>query len=170
MLSLAAQALSRCLPDTTRTDYNWHFQEAPHDLFDLDFQNPPIVLDYRTGRENRRLIIGSGKTGTVVALDARRGQLVWRASVGKHQNDKLQSYGAEGVDVYPGSLGGIIAPIAYAGDNLYVPTVNWGRHYYPGSAAPGLIGAAGTGELIALNVADGSEHWKIALRLHLTAA
>jgi glucose dehydrogenase len=144
--------------------YDWHFQEAPHDLFDLDFQNPPIVVDSRVGRDKRRLIIGSGKTGTVVAVDARRdGKLVWRASVGKHQNDKLQSYGPEGVDVYPGSLGGIIAPLAYADESVYVPTVNWGRHYLPGGADPGLIGASGTGELLALNAADGGVRWKVAL-------
>jgi outer membrane protein assembly factor BamB len=83
--------------------------------------------------------------------------------VGRHQNDKLQTYGEEGVDVYPGSLGGIIAPIAYADDTVYVPTVNWGRHYFPGTAAAGLIEAAGTGELIALNAADGSVRWKTNL-------
>jgi outer membrane protein assembly factor BamB len=143
--------------------YRWHFQEAPHDLFDLDFQNPPIVAEVRCGRETRSLVIGSGKTGTVVALDARRGKFVWRATVGLHQNDKLQTYGEEGVDVYPGSLGGIIAPIAYADDTVYVPTVNWGRHYFPGNPAQGLIEAAGTGELIALNAADGSVRWKTVL-------
>ncbi|MEY4512887.1 MAG: Quinoprotein ethanol dehydrogenase [Pseudomonadota bacterium] len=140
--------------------YRWHFQEVSHDLFDLDFQNPPILADVRIGREKRSLAIGSGKTGTVVALDARRGgKFVWRASVGLHQNDKLQTYGDAGVDVYPGSLGGIIAPITYADDTVYVPTVNWGRHYLPGGATPGLIGT-GTGELIALNAADGSVRWK----------
>jgi len=144
--------------------YRWHFQEAPHDLFDLDFQNPPIVASVRCGREARSLVIGSGKTGTVVALDARRaGKFVWRAAVGRHENDKLQTYGEEGVDVYPGSLGGIIAPIAYADESVYVPTVNWGRHYFPGSAQQGLIGATGTGELIALNAADGSVRWKTNL-------
>jgi alcohol dehydrogenase (cytochrome c) len=144
--------------------YRWHFQEAPHDLFDLDFQNPPIVADVRCGRETRSLVIGSGKTGTVVALDPRRaGKFVWRAAVGRHENDKLQTYGEEGVDVYPGSLGGIIAPIAYAEDSVYVPTVNWGRHYFPGSAAQGLLGATGTGELIALNASDGSVRWKTPL-------
>ena len=143
--------------------YHWHFQEVAHDLFDLDFQNPPILADVRVGREKRSLVFGSGKTGTVVALDARRGgKFVWRASVGTHQNDRLQTYGDAGVDVFPGSLGGVIAPIAFADDTLYVPTVNWGRHFYPGGAAQGLLGA-GTGELIALNAADGSVRWKIAL-------
>jgi glucose dehydrogenase len=146
--------------DAKSGSYQWHFQEAAHDLFDLDFQNPPILADVRIEKEKRSLVIGSGKTGTVVALDARRGgQFVWRASVGRHENDKLQTYGDAGVDVYPGSLGGIIAPIAYADDTVYVPTVNWGRHYFPGGAAQGLIGT-GTGELIALNAADGSVRWK----------
>lgn len=143
--------------------YRWHFQEAPHDLFDLDFQNPPIVVQSGGERDKRSLIIGSGKTGTVVALDARKGQLAWRSSVGRHENDKLQSFGAQGVDVYPGSLGGIIAPIAYAADTVYVPTVNWGRHFYPDHADTNLIGESGTGELVALNVADGSVRWKAQL-------
>jgi alcohol dehydrogenase (cytochrome c) len=147
--------------DAKSGHYRWHFQEVSHDLFDLDFQNPPILADVRAGRETRSLVIGSGKTGTVVALDARRGgKFVWRASVGRHQNDRLQTYDDAGVDVYPGSLGGIIAPIAYADETVYVPTVNWGRHYLPAGATPGLIEAAGTGELIALNAADGSVRWK----------
>lgn len=149
--------------DAKRGDYHWHFQEAPHDLFDLDFQNPPIVVDARIGREDTKLIIGSGKTGTVIALDARkRDKLRWRTLVGRHENDKLQTFDAAGVDVYPGSLGGIIAPIAYADNTVYVPTVNWGRHYYPGSAAEGLIGT-GTGELVAIDVSNGQILWTTQL-------
>ena len=49
---------------------------------------------------------------------------MWRASVGRHENDKLQTYGDAGVDVYPGSLGGIIAPIAYADETVYVTTAS----------------------------------------------
>lgn len=141
-------------------DLNWYQQEAPHDLFDLDFQNSPIIVQRRSGRDDKQLVIGSGKTGTVVAYDAKRnGKIQWRTSIGKHQNDKLQTFGAEGVDVYPGSLGGIIAPLAYASGTLYVTSIDWGRHFYPSSVEPGLIGESGQGALTALNVDDGKIRW-----------
>ncbi len=45
----------------------WYYQQTPHDLYDWDFQDPPILLD-AGGKE---LAIGAGKSGIVVAARRR---------------------------------------------------------------------------------------------------
>ena len=42
--------------------YRWHYQERPHDIADLDFQNPPVLATVNIAGEPRHLAIGSGKT------------------------------------------------------------------------------------------------------------
>ncbi|HVZ36453.1 MAG TPA: PQQ-binding-like beta-propeller repeat protein, partial [Polyangiaceae bacterium] len=146
----------------TRGDLHWYYQERPHDLFDLDFQNPPIPLTIRAHGRERSLVIGSGKTGTVVALDPDRGgKVVWRTSVGKHQNDTLDNFSDAGVEVYPGALGGLDTPLAYADGTLYAPVVDWASTYLP-TQAEGLEQTA-TGELVAIAASDGSVRWKVDL-------
>ena len=66
----------------------WYYQETPHDLYDWDFQDPPILATVG-GRE---LAIGAGKSGIVVAVDAKTGKPVWKTPVGRHNghdNDDL---------------------------------------------------------------------------------
>ncbi|MET0390472.1 MAG: PQQ-binding-like beta-propeller repeat protein, partial [Polyangiales bacterium] len=142
---------------------NWYYQEAPHDLFDLDFQNPPILYKTKIDGVERKLVVGSGKTGTVVALDPERGgEVVWHATVGQHENDTLTEFGAEGVVVFPGSLGGIDTPAAYAKGTVYVPVVNWGTQYFP-DRLEGFVTETGTGELVALDAGTGAQRWKVDL-------
>lgn len=142
---------------------SWYHQEAPHELFDYDFQNPPVLVDARIDGEQRRLVVGSGKTGTVVALDpARGGAVVWHAAVGRHENDTVTEIDAQGVVQYPGSLGGVPTPIAYAGDTVFVPVVNWGRRVFPASIGQNET-AIGTGELVALDASNGVARWTAEL-------
>lgn len=147
----------------------WYHQERPHDFFDLDFQNPPIVARLSIDGEERNLVFGSGKTGTVVALDAdNEGELLWRASVGKHENDTLTELPDAGAVVFPGDLGGVETPMAYAEGTLYVPVCNQGRQFFP--TRSGDLDDVGTGELIALDARDGSVRWKKELPLQTYAS
>lgn len=147
---------------------DWYFQEAPHDLFARDFQNPPIPIRVRIGDVEKRLVIGSGKTGTVIALNADNGELLWRTAVGRHQNDDLTTIPSDGVVVFPGVLGGIPTPLAYADGTIYVPVVNWGRTYYPTTA--GDFEVESTGELVAINAADGVIRWSKSLSSTATSS
>jgi alcohol dehydrogenase (cytochrome c) len=52
----------------------WHFQLTPHDIYDWDFQDPPLLIS-AGGKE---LAVGAGKSGIVVALDANTGKPVWK--------------------------------------------------------------------------------------------
>lgn len=139
----------------------WSYNAKPHDLFDLDFQNTPVIVSTNLHGATITLAIGSGKTGTVVAVNADSGEVVWKAAVGKHQNDELQAIPAgKSVEVYPGIFGGIETPIAYADGKVFVPVVNLPtKQTSTGYDAQSLDLTSGTGELVALNVIDGSEAW-----------
>jgi outer membrane protein assembly factor BamB len=142
----------------------WYFQLNPHDLYDWDLQGPPILID-SGGRE---LVVAAGKVGFVIALDAKTGKLVWKRAVGKHNGhdeDGLLAMQGETsklktpFEIYPGNLGGVIAPMSTDGTHVFVPVVN-----HPVTLASGSeieeASAENAGELVALNVKDGSLAWK----------
>jgi outer membrane protein assembly factor BamB len=148
--------------DAATGKMQWHYQQTPHDLYDWDFQDPPILLD-AAGRE---LAIGAGKSGVVVALDANTGKPVWKRPVGPHNGhdqDNLHALRGETSKiepglVYPGTLGGVIAPMASDGATVFVPVVN-----HPLTlSANGELGEAGelSGEIVALDAATGRVEWK----------
>lgn len=141
----------------------WYYQVTPHALYDWDFQNPPILVD--AGGEE--LAVGAGKSGFVVALDAKTGKPVWKVAVGKHNghdDDGLLAMRGETSKlklpmlVYPGSLGGVISPMATDGKSVFVPVVNGPLEIVTQTERqePGPL----NGELVALDLKDGSLEWK----------
>jgi outer membrane protein assembly factor BamB len=140
----------------------WYFQLNPHDIYDWDLQGPPILVESK-GKE---LVLAAGKVGWVIALDANNGNLVWKRSVGMHNghdNDGLYAMRGEydrikkGL-VYPGVLGGVIAPMSTDGTNVFAPIVNSPAEAISG-AETGEGGTAG-GEIVSLDVATGAVQWK----------
>jgi outer membrane protein assembly factor BamB len=141
----------------------WYYQVTPHALYDWDFQNPPILA--KAG--GKELAIGAGKNGIVVALDAKTGKPVWKKAVGKHNghdDDGLLAMRGETSKlklpalVYPGSLGGVISPMATDGKSLFVPVVNAPLETVTQTERqePGPL----NGELLALNLTNGALEWK----------
>lgn len=141
----------------------WYHQVTPHALYDWDFQNPPILVD-AGGRE---LVLGAGKSGIVLALDAKTGKPVWQKQVGEHNghdDDGLLAMRGETsklklpTTVYPGSLGGVIAPMSTDGKSVFVPIVNGPLEVLNQTERqePGPVG----GELVALNVKTGALEWR----------
>jgi outer membrane protein assembly factor BamB len=139
----------------------WYYQQTPHDIYDWDFQDPPILAS-AGGRE---LAIGAGKSGVVVAVDAKTGKPVWKTPVGVHNgHDEDSLYAMRGEyskikagTVYPGTLGGVISPMASNGTTLFVPVV-----VHPITVESGTKigeGAEATGELAALDIASGKVKW-----------
>lgn len=140
----------------------WYYQATPHDVYDWDFQNPPILAT--VGGKN--LAIGSGKNGLVVAVDAKSGKVVWKTPVGKHNghdDDGLKAMRGETAKlpkqatVYPGIIGGVIAPMAASKKMLYVPIVN-----HPLTVENGETVGEGeeiAGEMVGLDIATGKEVW-----------
>lgn len=140
----------------------WFYQQTPHDIFDWDFQDPPIL----TSAGGHELAIGAGKSGVVVALDAKTGKPVWKRPVGEHNghdDDGLLAMRGDtaklgsAVNVAPGNLGGVIAPMAASKTTVFVPVVNhaveFGKNGETAETSPL------TGEMVALDSATGKVEW-----------
>lgn len=142
----------------------WSINAAPHDLFDHDFQHSPILTTMSIAGVDTLAAIGAGKTGTVIAANAATGEELWRASVGKHQNDMLQALPNDTItEVFPGTLGGVESPIAFANDTVFVPYIDFPAYHTPTGAdfSHGFDLTTAGGGLVALNAADGSVKWEI---------
>jgi outer membrane protein assembly factor BamB len=148
--------------NATTGKLEWYYQLTPHDLYDHDLQDPPILANIG----GRQLVIAAGKGGIVLALDAQTGKLVWKRPVGihnGHDNDGIYAMKHEYAKlklpetVYPGLLGGVIAPMATNGSTVFVPVVNHSVTYTT-PTEPQESGPA-TGELVALNAATGAVRW-----------
>ena len=137
----------------------WYNQIKPHDLFDHDFQLSPILTTGKIDGETRDIVVGGRKTGTVVAFDADSGETLWETEVGVHQNDDVDEIPpGQSIEVFPGHFGGVETPMAYADGVVYVPVVNLGAPFMATSRVSFDI-SKGTGELVALNVENGSVLW-----------
>jgi len=143
----------------------WFHQVTPHDVYDWDQQDPPMLIE-SGGRE---LAISGGKSGMVVAVDTQTGKPVWQQPVGTHNgHDKdglLAMHGEsskiKGGEVFPGKLGGVIAPMATDGKTVFAPVVN-----HPLTIESGAElgeGSSMTGELVALDAATGKVKWTYEL-------
>jgi outer membrane protein assembly factor BamB len=140
----------------------WYYQLTPHDLYDHDLQDPPILATIA----GRQVVLAAGKGGFVLALDVQSGRLLWKRSVGVHNGhdeDNLYAMKHEysrlstPETVYPGELGGVIAPMATNGPTVFVPVVN----HSVTIASQGETQENGpiTGELVALDIATGRVKW-----------
>ena len=81
----------------------WYYQLTPHDIYDWDFQDPPILV--KAG--GKEMAIGAGKSGIVVAVDPKTGKPVWKTPVGKHNghdDDGLSRCAAKTSKIKPGEV------------------------------------------------------------------
>src|SRR5450755_2627246 len=58
----------------------WYYQLTPHDLFDWDLQNSPVL----TTAHGQQVVIDGGKAGILIELSAKTGKLLWKLPVGVH--------------------------------------------------------------------------------------
>ena len=140
----------------------WYYQQTPHDIYDWDLQDPPILIDVGGHHE----VIGAGKGGVVIALDSATGKLLWKRPVGIHNgHDHDNVYAMRGEysklslpeTVYPGQLGGVIAPMASNGSMVFVPVVNHSATMESQSEIQ--ENGPTTGEVVALDAATGAVRW-----------
>jgi mono/diheme cytochrome c family protein len=143
----------------------WHRQVLAHDVYDWDLQLPPIL----TEDGDRKLVLVAGKVGYVYAIDQEDGSVVWKRPVGKHSgNDKDNEIALAGnydqmpklpLTLLPGILGGVETQMAVADGVVYAPIVNIPT-VFKAQDDYDLQIAKGTGEMVALNVSDGTQKWK----------
>ncbi len=141
----------------------WYHQVTPHDIYDWDFQGPPILL--KAG--GREIVVAAGKSGIVLAADPGSGRVIWETKVGKHNghdDDGLLAMRGEGskigapATVYPGSVGGVIAPMSTDGKLVFAPVVDKAQKVVSGSekTEPEPSG----GEIVAIDAATGAIEWQ----------
>jgi glucose dehydrogenase len=159
--NLYTNSLVKLDPKTNKV--KWYYQLTPHDLYDWDLQDPPILETVK----GRPAVLTAGKAGFVIAVDRKTGKLLWKRSVGKHNghdNDPLFASKGQysklhlGEEVYPGRLGGVIAPMSTDGKTLFVPVVNNSVTY--DSQEQAQDGTTATGEVVAVDIDTGKVKWK----------
>lgn len=108
----------------------WYNYVNPNDIFDLDLQISLILASVTIDGIEREIVIASGKLGYIYAIDRETGATIWITPVGIHQNDDLEEIPpGETVTVYPGVLGGVETPMAYADGIIYAPVLNLPTEY-----------------------------------------
>jgi outer membrane protein assembly factor BamB len=150
----------------------WYYQLTPHDLFDWDLQDSPVL----TTADGQAVVIDGGKAGILIELNAQTGKLIWKLPVGVHTGPQDAGLITENAtpashiplpaqfSLEPGLFGGIESPLASNGtttfaavNNLAVPlTVKGLAESY--QAYQASIPKA-TGQMIAVNQDTGKIEW-----------
>jgi outer membrane protein assembly factor BamB len=152
----------------------WYYQLTPHDLYDWDLQNSPML----TTAHGQPVVIDAGKAGIVVELNARTGKLIWKRPVGVHNghdHDGLLTEFASPtsplrlpaqVDVSPGAFGGVESQLASDGsttfaavNNLEMTFKSESGPYFPSIQALDTALIDATGEMVAINQDTGKVKW-----------
>jgi alcohol dehydrogenase (cytochrome c) len=149
----------------------WYYQLTPHDLYDHDMQNSPIL----TFANGQPVVIDGGKGGIVIELNAQTGQLLWSTPVGihnGHDNDGLLTEYLSPtspmplpptVTVEPGDVGGIETPMGSNGTTTFAAVTDLAVTYGSESGADdsneGSELFASTGEMVAVNQNTGAVTW-----------
>src|SRR5262249_57941602 len=109
------------------------------------------------------VVMVAGKMGKAFAFRADDGKRLWTVSVGLHQND-TGPLPSTATTIFPGDLGGVETPMAFADNRLFVPWVDYGTvasasgKVASTGASPQL--SSGRGGLAALDGAGGKGLWQ----------
>ena len=150
----------------------WYYQLTPHDLYDWDLQDSPVLTTAR----GQPVVIDGGKAGILIELDARTGKLLWKLPLGLHSghdNDGLLTEHATPsspiplparFDLEPGVFGGIESPLATNGTTTFAAVTNLAVPLTVDGVAEtsaeftAAIGKA-TGEMVAVDQDTGKVKW-----------
>jgi alcohol dehydrogenase (cytochrome c) len=150
----------------------WYYQLTPHDLYDWDLQNSPVL----TTAHGQQVVIDGGKAGILIELSAQTGKLLWKLPVGVHtghENDGLLTENATPTshiplpakfELEPGVFGGVESQLATNGSTVFAAVNNLGLPMSvkgvseSSKAFDASIGKA-TGEMVAVNQDTGKIIW-----------
>jgi glucose dehydrogenase/plastocyanin len=153
--------------DPKRGKVLWYYNVKPRDMYDHDNQQTPVLATVQIGGADADLAFTSGKHGYVAAVHRSSGQVAWHRPVGKHQNDGLLELPEEPIEVFPGILGGVESPMAFADGILYVPALNFSSMTSSTEMSFGGFDGSGystaTTNLIALDGATGETIWDVEI-------
>ncbi len=110
-------------PDTGKL--KWHFQYSPHDLYDYDAVQTPILVDANFKGQPRKLVITANRNGFLYILDRTNGKYLYSKQFSASQN------WAKGIDengrpisnhLIPDEQGVTVCPGYSGGTNWYSPS------------------------------------------------
>jgi alcohol dehydrogenase (cytochrome c) len=154
----------------------WYYQLTPHDLYDWDLQNPPIV----TTADGRQVVIDGGKAGIMIELDAQTGKLLWQLPVGGHsghENDGALTEHATPTShdplpanycLEPSLYGGMLTELASTGSTAYAAVNDWSLAASPTGFTGSITSQvkalySAVGEMVAVNQDTGTVIWDTPL-------
>jgi alcohol dehydrogenase (cytochrome c) len=102
--------------DADTGQLKWHFQFTPHDEFDYDSTQIPVLADIQFQGRPRKVMLWANRNGMMYVLDRANGQFLlgkpfvkvnWHGGLDeKGRPTKVLSPTAEGTLIYPGNQGG----------------------------------------------------------------
>jgi len=112
-------------PDTGKL--KWHFQFTPHDLYDYDATETPILLDAEYDGEARKLLVEANRNGYLYVLDRTNGKFLSATPFVTSLN-WAKGIDAEGrpirTGVEPTAEGTVVCPGFSGATNWYSPAYN----------------------------------------------
>jgi alcohol dehydrogenase (cytochrome c) len=116
-------------PDTGKL--KWHFQFTPHDLFDYDATETPVLVDAPYQGTPRKLLVEANRNGFVYVLDRSDGKFLSAARFAEKLN-WATGIDASGVPVRtgvaPSADGTLVCPGFEGATNWYSPSYNPATH------------------------------------------
>ena len=87
--------------------HRWHFQQIPHDVWDLDTTSPVVLVDVNGPNGAKTPAVAqAGKTGWVYVLDRQTGKPIRRTDAFVPQANMFAQPTEKGVRMLPGANGG----------------------------------------------------------------
>lgn len=112
-------------PDTGKL--KWYFQFTPHDLFDYDATETPVLINATYKGQPRRLLVQANRNGFVYSLDRSTGEFLASARFAEKLNwaTGIDTKGRPiGADVKPTPDGTKVCPGFAGATNWYSPAYN----------------------------------------------
>jgi alcohol dehydrogenase (cytochrome c) len=150
----------------------WYYQLTPHDLFDWDLQNSPVL----TTANGQPVVIDGGKAGVLVELNAQTGKLLWKLPVGVHSGPADAGLITENAtptspialsakfSLEPGVFGGVESQLATNGSTTFAAVNNLAvpmsvKGVTESSKAFEASIPKATGEMVAVDQDTGKIEW-----------
>ena len=154
----------------------WYYQLTPHDLYDWDLQNPPVL----TTTSGRPVVIAGGKAGIMIELDAQTGKLLWQRPVGGHdghENDGVLTEHATPTShdplpakycLEPSLYGGMLTQLASNGSTAFAAVNDFALPASPTGFTASIASQVkalydAVGEMVAVNQDTGTIVWDTPL-------
>ncbi len=135
--------------DADHGTLQWYFQFSPHDVFDWDATETPVLLDAHPAGKQERLLAQANRNAFFYLLDRETGSFRLAEPFAKQTwADGIDNYGrpianpaahptAQGTPIYPG-VGGATSwqspSYSPATGLMYISALDWGGMFYEGHA------------------------------------